>query len=143
MAFAFVWYVSFSAYESNLGSIFSTAFEILLLYATGDTLTLKNMYETDRTWASILVILTLVLVFVELDALMMSIIQENVRYLYLKEKQQDEQKLPFKEMLESKKNFWRNIYLLTFSKEMYQRIQTLRGSLQNVTTKKKSQRSTR
>jgi len=105
MAFAFVWYVSFSAYESNLGSIFSTAFEILLLYATGDTLTLKNMYETDRTWASILVILTLVLVFVELDALMMSIIQENVRYLYLKEKQQDEQKLPFKEMLESKRFF--------------------------------------
>lgn len=105
MAFAFVWYVSFSAYESNLGSIFSTAFEIILLYATGDTLTLQSMYNTDGVWTSILVILTLVLVFVELDALMMSIIQENVRYLYLKQKQQDEQKLPFKEMLGSKKTF--------------------------------------
>ena len=141
MAFAFVWYVSFSAYESNLGSIFSTAFEIILLYATGDTLTLQSMYETDGVWTSILVILTLVLVFVELDALMMSIIQENVRYLYLKQKQQDEQKLPFKEMLGSKK-FSIEIFLLTlFSIEMFQRIENLKGKLKNVT--KKSQRSTR
>jgi len=101
VAFGFVWYISFSDYEKNLSSLFRTVFEIILFFSTGNIITVQKLFQTSGTWTSLLVNVTLIIIFITFDALLMSIIQENVRYLYIKQKTQDEQKLPFKEMLQS------------------------------------------
>jgi len=100
VAFGFVWYISFSDYEKNLSSLFRTVFEIILFFSTGNIITVQKLFQTSGTWTSLLVNVTLIIIFITFDALLMSIIQENVRYLYIKQKTQDEQKLPFKEMLQ-------------------------------------------
>jgi len=100
IGFSFVWWIAFGSYNENLQSLTGTAFEVFQYFATGDTLIVSTLYEVNETWAILLVISTTFIIFIQLDALMMSLIQENVRYLYLKQKHASKQKLPFRQAVD-------------------------------------------
>lgn len=86
VSFSFVWWIVYSPYDDFLATLFTTAFELFQFFGTGEILVIEYVFLMNQTWAVLLVILTCLIIFIQLDSLMTSIIIENVRYLYLKRK---------------------------------------------------------
>jgi hypothetical protein len=59
------------------------AFQIFQFFASGNRYIVNQLLTLNENWAILLIVITCFIVFIQLDAIMMSIIQENVRYLYL------------------------------------------------------------
>jgi len=102
MGFTYVWWVTFSPYEENVTVLVYTIFEIFQFFSTGNKVIMEGLINANSFWAIALIILTTFIIFINLDAIMMSIIQENVRYLYIIMQNSSKDRLPFRESLSSK-----------------------------------------
>lgn len=134
--FTYVWWFAFSPYDEKLITLLNTTFEIFQFFATGNRVVVTDLIRTNEFWAILLIIITCFIIFIQLDAIMMSLIQENVRYLYLVMQNSTKDSLPFRESLNSKQP---SQFFLTYI-GIYLKVQRIKNRILGIFIKKKPQK---